>query len=64
MKTYKITFPDRIQLSPEQIKQFVLAKLYEDDICSAGFCALALGIDKQDFIRLLGKYEVMYLAAD
>jgi hypothetical protein len=64
MKEYTLNIPDNTGISEDKIKEYLLAKLYEDDIFSAGFCALILGIDKQDFIRTLGKNEVIYLATE
>jgi hypothetical protein len=64
MKEYKINVPDNLGIPEDKIKEYLLAKLYEDDIFSAGFCALILGIDKQDFIRTLGRNEVTYLATE
>ena len=64
MKTYKIDIPDNIKMSEQQVKEYILSKLYEDNIFSAGFCALVLGIKKIDFIKLLGKYGVIYFASN
>jgi hypothetical protein len=62
MKEYKITLPDSLKDKELEIKQFILAQHWQDDIFRSGFCADVLGIERFDFqTKVLGKFNISFM---
>ncbi|HEY4786366.1 MAG TPA: UPF0175 family protein [Bacteroidales bacterium] len=58
MRTIQLNIPDSVDLKDYDFLMIVAAKLYEDEILSAGQAAEIVGLSKRAFIELLGKYGV------
>jgi len=62
MKEYKINLPERLNGKELEIKQFLLAQHWQDDIFRSGFCACILGIERFDFqTKVLGKFGISFM---
>lgn len=60
MPKIELDIPVETHLSPQELKEFLAAKLYEEGLISSGTGATMLGIQRKDFILLLAKYDVCY----
>lgn len=58
METLTINIPTQINSKTFDVKTYLAAKLYEDEILSAGQAADIAGISKRAFIEILGHYGV------
>jgi len=62
MKEYKIVLPDSLKGREQEIKQFILAQHWLDEIFRSGFCACALGIERFDFqTEILDKFDISFM---
>ncbi|MFC3416975.1 UPF0175 family protein [Algoriphagus hitonicola] len=53
-----LEFPEKPELKGLNLVEYLLTKMYQDEIFSAGQCADVLHITKEEFIELLGKYQI------
>jgi len=60
MKTVELQIPDDVVLKDWEMQMILAAHLYEDGRISAGQGAEMVGMSKQTFIEMLGKYGVNY----
>jgi len=59
METIVLNIPGNIGLLPSfDFSVYIAAKLYEDEILSAGQASLLANLSKRGFIELMGKYGV------
>jgi len=58
LKTLTLNIPDNLNLKAFDVSMYLAAKLYEDGMLSAGQAAEMVGLSKQAFIEVLGKYGV------
>jgi len=61
MPTIELNIPTNTKYSEQELREFFVAKLYEEGLISSGTGAKILGIDRHDFILLLSKYDVYYI---
>jgi predicted HTH domain antitoxin len=61
MLTIELNIPTDIKYDEQELKEFFVAKLYEEGLLSSGTGAKMLNISKRDFILLLSKYDVYYM---
>lgn len=61
MPTIELNIPTATKYSEQELKEFFVAKLYDEGIISSGTGAKMLNINKRDFILLLAKYGVYYM---
>jgi len=58
MKEYSLSIPKRLDNKTQEIMEYLLVKHYEDDVLSAGACALLLQVEKYYFqSKIEPKYE-------
>jgi hypothetical protein len=58
MKSIVLNIPDTANLLTFDFSVYFAAKLYEDEILSAGQAATVANLSKRVFIELMGKYGV------
>ncbi|MDR3251026.1 MAG: UPF0175 family protein [Tannerella sp.] len=58
MKSIMVNVPETVNLPVFDLSVYLAAKLYEDEILSAGQAALVANLSKRAFIELMGKYGV------
>jgi len=59
METVVLSIPKNLGLFPSfDFSIYLAAKLYEDEILSAGQASLLANLSKRGFIELMGKYGV------
>jgi predicted HTH domain antitoxin len=58
MKTLTIEFPDTVNISEQEAKSLLAARLYENGTLSLGQAADLAGYTKRTFMELLSKYDV------
>ena len=61
MPTVELNIPTETKYNEQELREFFVAKLYEEGMISSGIGAKILNIDKRDFILLLSKYDVYYI---
>ena len=61
MPTIELNIPTNTKYSEQELREFFVAKLYEEGLISSGTGAKILDIDKRDFMLLLSKYDVYYI---
>jgi predicted HTH domain antitoxin len=61
MPKIELAVPVQTKYSVQELKEFFVAKLYEDGIVSSGTGAKMLDIERKDFILMLSKYNVCYM---
>ena len=54
----EINLPDGLQISQFELSMLLAAKLFDEGLISSGQGAEMVGLSKQAFIELLGKYKV------
>lgn len=59
-----INVPEGLMLSDFELKMNLAAKLFDRGLITSGQGAEMVGLSKQDFIMLLGKYEVSIFQYD
>jgi predicted HTH domain antitoxin len=64
MSTIKLNIPVNTKYNEQELKEFFVAKLYEEGMISTGTGAKILNISKRDFMLLLSKYNVYYIDYD
>ena len=59
-----VDFPEEVTLFTDsnELKTVAIVKLYELGRLSSGKAAKLLGISRVEFLELLGKYKVQYMA--
>ena len=57
-RTLKLSFPNTIEQSDEELRLLIAAKLYENVILTSGQSAELAGLSKQAFIEVMGNYNV------
>ncbi|MGM0565760.1 MAG: UPF0175 family protein [Bacteroidota bacterium] len=58
MNKIELNIPEGLNLKTFDFSVYVAAKMYEDELISAGQAAEMTGLSKRTFIELLGKYGV------
>jgi len=58
MRTVTLKLPDNIDLNEKEISIMLAAKLYDLGKMSLGQAANLVGLNKEEFINELGKYNV------
>lgn len=61
MPKIELNIPTDTKYSEQELKEFFIAKLYQEGIISSGIGAKMLNIDKRSFMLLLSKYDVDYI---
>lgn len=59
-----IDIPDSVAISDLEVKMTVAAKLFDQGLITSGQGAAIVGVSKQTFIELLGKYGVSIFQYD
>ena len=54
----RVNLPDGLNISEFELNMLVAAKLFEEGLITSGQGATMVGLSKQAFIELLGKYKV------
>jgi predicted HTH domain antitoxin len=62
--TIQINLPDGLQISQFELSMLLAAKLFDEGLISSGQGAEMVGLSKQAFIELLGKYKVSVFQYD
>ena len=62
MKTITLKVPDDIRRKDWEISMMLAARLYADGDVSAAQGAEMVGVSRQTFVELLGKYGVSYFS--
>ena len=60
----QINLPDGLQISQFELSMLLAAKLFDEGLISSGQGAEMVGLSKQAFIELLGKYKVSVFQYD
>lgn len=60
----QINIPDGLQISQFELSMLLAAKLFDEGLISSGQGAEMVGLSKQAFIELLGKYKVSIFQYD
>lgn len=58
MKTLTLKFPDTVNITEQEVKSLLAARLYENGTLSLGQAADVAGYSKRVFMELLSKYNV------
>jgi predicted HTH domain antitoxin len=54
----QINIPEGLQISQFELKMLLAVKLFEEGLITSGQGAEMVGLSKQAFIEMLGKYKV------
>lgn len=54
----QINIPEGLQISQFELKMLLVVKLFEEGLITSGQGAEMVGLSKQAFIEMLGKYKV------
>ena len=54
----QINLPDGLNISQFELGMLIAAKLFDEGLISSGQGAAMVGLSKQSFIEILGKYKV------
>lgn len=60
----QINLPEGLNISSFEIKMLLAAKLFDEGIITTGQGAAMVGLSKQAFIEMLGKYKVSIFQYD
>jgi predicted HTH domain antitoxin len=60
----QVNLPDGLKITEFELNMLLAAKLFESGLISSGQGAEMVGLSKQAFIELLGKYEVSVFQYD
>lgn len=60
----QINLPDGLNKTPFELSMLFAAKLFEEGLISTGQGAIMVGLSKQAFIEMLGKYKVSIFQYD
>jgi predicted HTH domain antitoxin len=60
----QVNLPDGLKITEFELTMLLAAKLFESGLISSGQGAEMVGLSKQAFIELLGKYEVSVFQYD
>lgn len=60
----EIKLPDGLKISPFELNMLLAAKLFDEGLITSGQGAEMVGLSKQAFIELLGKYKVSVFQYD
>ena len=60
----EINLPEGLKISPFELTMLVAAKLFDEGLISTGQVAEMVGLSKQAFIEMLGKYKVTIFQYD
>ena len=60
----QIHLPEGLKISPFELTMLLAAKLFEEGLISTGQGAEMVGLSKQAFIEMLGKYKVSIFQYD
>jgi predicted HTH domain antitoxin len=60
----QINIPDGLNISQFELNMLIASKLFDEGLISSGQGAAMVGISKQAFIELLGKYKVSIFQYD
>lgn len=60
----QINLPDGLKLSPFEVTLLLASKLFDESLITSGQGAEMVGLSKQVFIELLGKYKVSIFQYD
>ncbi len=60
----QINLPEGLRISAFELQVLLAAKLFEEGIITSGQGAAMVGLSKQAFIELLGKYKVSVFQYD
>lgn len=60
----QVNLPDGLKITEFELTMLLAAKLFENGLISLGQGAEMVGLSKQAFIELLGKYEVSVFQYD
>ena len=58
MKTITLTIPDNVDMDEKEICTMLAAQLYDMGKLSLGQAAGLVGLTKEEFMNVLGKYDV------
>ena len=61
MPKIELDIPVETGYSPQELKEFFAAKLFQEGLISSGTGAKILGISRREFILMLAKYDVCYI---
>lgn len=60
----KIDLPGDLKISQFEVKMLLAAKLFDEGLITSGQGATMVGLSKQAFIEMLGKYKVSVFQYD
>lgn len=60
----QINLPEGLKMSPFELNMLVATKLFDEGLITSGQGAKMVGLSKQAFIELLGKYSVSIFQYD
>lgn len=60
----QVNLPDGLKITEFELNMLLAAKLFESGLITSGQGAEMVGLSKQTFIELLGKYEVSVFQYD
>jgi predicted HTH domain antitoxin len=60
----QINLPEGLKISPFELSMLLAAKLVDEGLITAGQGAEMVGLSKQAFIEMLGKYKVSIFQYD
>lgn len=60
----QINLPEGLKISPFELSMLLAAKLFDEGLISTGQGAEMVGLSKQAFIEMLGKYKVSVFQYD
>jgi hypothetical protein len=62
MKEYAVDLPDSLKGKETEIKHFILAQHWQDEIFRSGFCACVLGIERFAFqTEILSEFGISFM---
>jgi predicted HTH domain antitoxin len=60
----QINLPEGLKISPFELNMLLAAKLFDEGLINTGQGAEMVGLSKQAFIEMLGKYKVSIFQYD
>ncbi len=60
----KINLPEGLHISPFELSMLLASKLFDEGLITSGQGAEMVGLSKQAFIEMLGKYKVSVFQYD
>jgi hypothetical protein len=62
MKEYTVNLPDSLKGKELEIKQYILAQHWQDEIFRSGFCACVLGVERFAFqTEILNEFDISFM---